>query len=286
MKSRLLVNLALLALVVVVGLAAYLWPDKPVEPPVRLSELNRNDVTRVRVERRGSPAMELEKLAEGDWRMRAPFSTRVDRYQMDRLVDLVSATAKQTLPRAHLERYDLDPPSVRVALNDELFEFGATNELTNEQYVAKDDSIYLIPTFHGYNVPMEAKKLISHRLFADSEVPVAFDFGAWKVSRDERGDWRISGRAPAKDAEISQDDLQQWIAEWRHAGSLTAEPYRGPRARDRVTVTLADGRAVVFDILARRQEVRMVRTDENILYQFTDDGGGRLLDPYRVARRG
>jgi hypothetical protein len=285
MKSRLLVNLALLALVVVVGLAAYFWPEKPAEPAVRLSELHRDDVTRVRVERRGSPAMELEKLAEGDWRMRAPFSTRADRYQMDRLIDLVSATAKQTLPRARLERYDLDPPSVRVTLNDELFEFGATNELTNEQYVAKDDSIYLIPTFYGYNLPMDATKLISHRLLADSEIPVAFDFGAWKVSRDERGDWQISGRAPAKDTEISQDDLQQWLAEWRRAGSLTAEPYRGPRARERIAVTLGDGRVVVFDILSRRQDVRMVRTDENILYQFTDDGGGRLLDPYRVARR-
>jgi hypothetical protein len=283
-KTRLILNLALLGLLVAIGLAAFFWPEPEAEPQIRLSSLTRNDVNQVRVERRGKPAIELEKLGEGDWRMRAPYNSRADRYQMDRLIDLVSATAKQQLPRANLQRYQLDPAEVRVTLNGEVFEFGATNELTNEQYVAKDDAIYLVATFHGYNVPMEAAKILSHRLLAESEVPVAFDFGAWQVVRDERGDWTIAGKPPVKDPEMSQDDLQQWLAEWRHAGGLTAEPYRGPRARERLAVSLSDGRSVVFDIVSRRPEVRLVRTDENILYQFTEGSGNRLLDPYRVSR--
>ncbi|MEX0958055.1 MAG: DUF4340 domain-containing protein [Burkholderiales bacterium] len=283
MKARHILNLALLGLLIAIGLAAYFWPEPAAEPQFRLSTLQRDDISRIRVERRGNPAIELEKTAEGEWRMRAPYETRADRFAVDRLTDLATATAKQQLPRAHLERYQLDPPGTRVMLNDEVYEFGAINEVTNEQYVAKDDAVYLVATFHGYNVPMDAAKIVSHRLLSASEIPVAFDFGAWQVVRDERGDWQVTGKPPVKDAELSQDDLQQWLAEWRHAGGLNVEAYRGPRARERLTVTLSDGRKVVFDIVSRRPEVRLVRTDENMLYQFVEGSGNRLLDPFRVA---
>jgi hypothetical protein len=282
-KSRLLVNLALLLALAALGLYAYLRPKQEPSPGFAVSQVKRDDVDRIRLERRGAAAIELAR-DKGSWHMLAPFKSRADRFQVDRLLDIAAATSKQKLPAAQLQRYGLAPAAVTVTLNDQIFAFGALNEITNEQYVASGDAVYLVATYLGYGIPTDAARILSHRLLGENETPVAFDFGRWKAAKDDSGKWSITGSPPKKEPP-STDDLNRWVDEWKLASGLSVEPHKGARRGDQVTVTLGGGKAVSFVVLGRASEVQLLRTDENMRYRLGADAGARLLDPWTAAAK-
>jgi len=282
-KSRLLLNLALLVALVGLGLYAYLRPKHEEAPGLALSQVKREEVSRIRVERRGAPTIELEK-SDAQWRMLAPYKTRADGSQVDRLLDIAAATSKEKLPLADLQRYGLAPATVKIALNDQVFEFGSLNEITNEQYVASGEALYLVAPYLGYGIPTDAARLVSHRLLGDDEAPAAFDFGRWRATKDESGKWSVTGSAPRKDAP-STDDLNRWADEWRLANSLSVEPHKGARGGEKVAVGVRGGKVITFVVLSRKPEVQLLRTDENMRYRLGAEAGARLLDPWAVAAK-
>lgn len=282
-KSRLLVNLALLLALLGLGLYAYYRPEEAPPPGVAVSQLKREQISHIRVEPRGGPGIELTRHG-AQWRLEAPQRTRADNLQVDRLLDIVTARGKEKLPRIELARFDLAPPRVAVTLNDQTFAFGAINEITNEQYVATADAVYLVPPHFGYSIPTDPSRLISARLLGPDEAPTGFDFGRWKAAKGEQGKWNLSGAPPSKEP-LSQDDFNRWADEWKLVTSLAAQPHRAARGREGVTVTLAGGRTIRFEILARKPQVTLLRVDEGIAYQVGAEVGRRLTDPWAVAAK-
>jgi len=285
MKSKVLVNLVLVLLLTGLVLYAFFRPKQQSDPGIRLTQLKRDDITRITVERRGSPTIQLEKRG-GGWRISAPLQTRADPIQVERLADIATATAKHKLPPGDPGRYQLDSPQVRLTLNDQAFAFGRINDVTNEQYVATAGAIYLVAPFFGYGIPTEVGKLVSRKLLDDAEVPVAFDFGRYRIARDERGTWTIEGASPAQPGKaLSQDDFNRWADEWRFTSSLGAEPRRGARGREHLVVQFRDGKKVAMEIVQKQPEFLLVRSDENMQYRFGAAVGRRLLDPHAVAEK-
>jgi uncharacterized protein DUF4340 len=284
MKSKVLVNLVLVLLLTGLVLYAFFRPKEQSDPGVRLTQLKRDDITRISVERRGSPAIQLQKR-DGAWRISAPLQTRADPIQVDRLTDIVTATAKHKLPPSDASGYELDPPQVKLTLNDQAFVFGRINDVTYEQYVATAGQVYLVAPFHGYGIPIDITKLVSRKLLDDAEVPVGFDFGRYRIVRDERGTWTIEGAYPAQQGKLlSQDDFNRWADEWRFTSSLGAEPSR-TRGKDHLVVHFKGGKKVPMEIVQKKPEFLLVRGDENMQYRFGGEVGRRLLDPRVVAEK-
>ncbi|HYN27973.1 MAG TPA: DUF4340 domain-containing protein [Burkholderiales bacterium] len=284
MKSKVLVNLVLVLLLTGLVLYAFFRPKERPDPGIRLTQLKRDDITRITVERRGSPTIQLQKR-DGGWRISAPLQTRADPIQVDRLTDIVTATAKHKLPPGDPGGYELDPPQVKLTLNDQAFAFGRINDVTYEQYVATAGQVYLVAPFHGYGIPIDITKLVSRKLLDDAEVPVAFDFGRYRIVRDERGTWTIEGAYPAQQGKLpSQDDFNRWADEWRLTSSLGAEPSRA-RGKDHLVVQFKGGKKVTMEILQKKPEFLLVRGDENMQYRFGGEVGRRLLDPRVVAEK-
>ena len=285
MKSRILLNLTLIAALAALSLYAYFKPWQDAAPTIKLTLLKRDEVTRIAVEPRGAAAIKLEKH-DGAWRIVAPLNAQADATQVDRLVDIVNASAKQKLANADLVQLDLNPPQVRVTLNDQAFAFGRVNDITYEQYVAAADGVYLVPPLYGYGIPTDATKLLSRRLLDAGEVPVAFDFGRYRIVRDNKGSWAAGGEfATAKEASLSQDDFNRWADEWRYTSALSVEPDKGSRAREQVTVRFKDGKAVTMRILQKEPDFQLVRNDNAMRYHFGVQVGHRLLDPRVVAKK-
>ncbi len=283
MKSRLILNLVLLLVLVALALYAYWRPTEKEKPQIAVSQLERDDVVRVRVERGTEMDAEMEKR-DATWHMLRPYQTRVEPLQIARLLDLAEATASEMLPAEDLARYGLDPAPVRVTLNDQSFAFGNINDITNEQYLASGGHVYLVRTFLGYNVPLDVTKLLSHKLLADGEKPLAFDFGSWQAVRNEKGAWSLQGEPPASSDEApSPDELNVWAAEWGLASALSVEPYKGKPRGERISIQFDNGQRASFRVLSRQPDVQLLRVEENMLYRLGADAGGRLLDPYRVA---
>jgi len=285
MKSKVLVNLVLVLLLTGLVLYAYFRPKELSDPGIRLTQLKRDDITRITVERRGSPIIQLQKR-DGGWRISAPLQTRADPIQVDRLTDIATATAKHELPPGDPGRYQLDPPQVKLTLNDQSFAFGRINDVTYEQYVATTGAVYLVAPFYGYGIPTEATNLASRKLLGDTEVPVAFDFGRYRIAKDDRGTWAIEGAYLAQQGKpLSQDDFNRWADEWRFTSSLGAAPRRSARGKDRLVVQFKDGKKVPMEIVQKQPEFLLVRSDENMQYRFGAEVGRRLLDPHVVAEK-
>lgn len=285
MKSKVLVNLVLVLLLTGLALYAFFRPKEQPDPGIKLTQLKRDDITRITVERRGNPTIQLEKR-DGSWRISAPLQTRADPIQVDRLTDIATASARHKLPPGDPGRYELDPPQVKLTLNDQAFAFGRVNDVTYEQYVAAAGAVYLVAPFYGYGIPAEVTKLVSRKLLDDTEVPVAFDFGRYRIAKDDRGTWTIEGAFPAQHGKtLSQDDFNRWADEWRITSSLGAEPRRGARGKERLVVQFKDGRKVTMEIVQKQPEFLLIRSDENMQYRFGAEVGRRLLDPRVVAEK-
>lgn len=285
MRSRILLNLTLIAALVALSLVTYFKPWRDTAPSIRLTQLKRDDITRIAIEPRGAAAIKLEKL-DGAWRIVAPLTAQAEATQVDRLVDIADAVAKQKLSNPDLSQFDLNPPRIRVTLNDQAIAFGGINDITYEQYAATTDGVYLVAPLYGYGIPADATKLLSRSLLDAGEVAVAFDFGRYRIERDDKGTWSASGEfAAATDQPLSQNDFNRWADEWRLTSALSVAPDKNSPAREQVSVRFKSGKTVTMRIVQKVPDFQLVRSDNAMRYHFGTEVGHRLLDPRVVAKK-
>jgi len=276
MKRAWIVNLLLLA--GVVGLAVYSWHqgNQPKEPSHKLSVLSAASIKKIDVMPRDGAGYALEKRGE-TWFLTAPLEARADQTQVQRILDLLSASSKEKLAATELKRFDLDPPALKVAFDGQAFSFGTTNPLTQDQYLATGDGVYLVSTYYLSLIPTRAERLLSHSLFNQDEKPVSFAFKHFRVEQKE-GKWTVSPEAAEKERP-SQDDLNRWADDWRLASSLLTQPWSGKPTPETVQVKLADGKSVVFMVVRKEPELILARPDEKLQFQFSGEMSRRLLQP-------
>ena len=270
MSRATLVNIVLALLVVGLGLFLYLRPQPGAAPELALSSLDPEQVTRIRVERSGPPIV-LEKR-DGNWHLTEPYRARADAFRTKQLLDLLHAKASRMLSATDLARFDLDQPATRVVFDDRAIAFGTVNELSNEQYVAAGDGVYLIPVRHAAALPQEAKDVTGRQLFGPDEAPAAIALGGVEMALQD-GIWRLRPETPG----VSQDDLNRWGDEWRGASSLLTQKGEGAATGEPITVTLKNGTIVRLTIVQRDPELVLLREDEGLQYHFSAAAGKRLL---------
>ena len=277
MKRGLWINIALLAAVAALALFAYLKPHKG-EPGHRLSVLKTADATNIKIELAGAEPIALARVPP-DWQLTAPFAARADGFQVQRLLEILDATSPDRLPATGLARFDLNEPSARVTIDQQTFSFGAVNPLSREQYVLTQDGIYLVPLRYGAVLPKNALQLVSRQLFAADEAPVAFEFKEFRLAQQD-GKWQLTPPA----ADVSQDDFNRWVDEWRLATALALQPpsKRAPQAA--IKIKLKNGSAITLALLQREPELVLARSDQHYEYQFSGEVAQRLLAPPAASK--
>ena len=276
MRSAWIVNLALV--LAVAGLGAYAWyrSNQPQEPSHKLSALSMTAVKKIEVARRDGAGYALEKRGE-TWFVVSPLDARADQTQVQRLLDLLSASSKERLAATDLKRFDLDSPALKITIDGQTFSFGTNNPLTQEQYVSTGDGVYLVSAYYMSLIPNQADRLLTHSVLTPGEKPVAFAFKGFRVEQKE-GKWTMVPE-PAEKDRASQDDLNRWADEWRFASSLLTRPWSGTAAGETVEVALADGKRIVFVVLRKEPELILARPDEKLQFHFSSEVSRRLLQP-------
>lgn len=274
MKSRIFLNLALAGLVAVLILLVWLKP-KPMAPAeFKLSTLASASINRIAIERPGQPAIVLERNLAG-WRLSAPFQARAEGTTVGRLLEILAAASLQRFPATDLGRFQLDPPLLRLTLNEQEFSFGTQNTLTGEVYVATRGGVHPVaPSYLVYAMKMPAD-FAARALLAEEEKLAGFEFAGLKLSQSSDGKWSASPARP----DWSQDDINRWVDEWRHASSLITQPYDGTPALESLTLRLGNGQLVNCKILRREPELVLLREDEKLQYHFPAGVGKHLLNP-------
>lgn len=269
-------NLALLAAVIALALFAYYKPQKS-EPEHKLAMLKAGEAKNIRIDIAGSAPVLLER-AGTDWQLTAPVKARADNFQVQRLLELLDAASKDRFPATGLARYGLNEPYARVTINQQTFDFGAVNEMSREQYVLTQNGIFPLALRYGAALPKNAWQLAGKQLFAPDEAPVAFEMGDFRLAQQD-GKWQ---RTPPA-ADLSQDDINRWVDEWRLATALAVQPPSKKKPLDSVKLKLKNGSEITIAVLQREPQLILARSDQEFEFQFVGDTAKRLLTPPAAA---
>jgi hypothetical protein len=272
MSSRGLLNLVLLVTAVVAGLFAYLHRpgDTPAQPDHPLVPVAPADIRSIELERVDSTTIQLRHDGN-EWRMTLPVPARLDDTALARLLDVSRLRSSHRLPADELARYGLDRPWARLRFEQHVIEFGNTNAVTEELYVRSGERVHAVPARVATAIPGTPGRLIAHRMFAATEMPVAIALQGFRLRHDGTR-WQAEPALPG----MSQDDLIRWIEQWRHASSVITQPGPPSPSTD-VTVELRDGRRFGIGIKARTPDLVLHRSDEGLDYHFNAGMAAMLL---------
>jgi hypothetical protein len=264
---------ALFAGVIALGLFVWLKPPKTEATTYALSPLKSADARTLRVLRKGKTLAVLEKR-KAEWFMTEPLKAPADDFQMLRLTGILEAKGSLQYPPSDLAKFELDAPQTEIIINDRRFAFGAINAVTGEQYVLSQNQIYPLDLRYGAAVPADASSLLRRSVFAPDDAPVRFEFSTFTVENDTKK-WNT---APAS-GDLSQDDYNRWVAQWREGSGLRAEVADKRKAAGEILVTLKDGRKISLDVLQTTPELVLRRADLGLQFVFTGDVGKLMISP-------
>jgi len=284
MTSRSLLNLVLLAAVVSLALWVYFKPKPQGDTQeYRVSSLSAENAQSIRVEWQGLNIV-LQKAGER-WHLTQPLQGRADEVKVGRILEILAATSPRRFPATELERFDLAQPAVRLRIDHESFGFGGLAPITNEQYVASGENVYLLAPRYAAVLPRQPADLLSPKLLAENEIPVGFELENLKLIQQD-GNWRITPQKPG--VILTQNEFNHWVQSWQQAYAtgimLSANaPDQTVAGKQSIKITLRDGNTVQLLILQQQPELILLRVDEGIRYRFPGESGKRLLDPYTAA---
>ena len=281
MRSRLLHNLLLAAAVLALALFLFFRPEPAGPQRFALSMLRAADVVAIELAPRAQGPIVLERGKAG-WHVRAPRNARADEERIKAVLNILGAQSERRLPPGDSAKFGLAPPTlrltVRTAREAQVFDFGDTQPVTGEVYVATGGAVYLVSPVYTVDVSGGVEAFLAKKLLAEDEHPVGFTLPGLSLLL-ENGRWR---REP-DDGRFSADQLNRFADEWRLATATRVGEGQPGQAASRIAVRLADGRSLAFTLLARQPEWVLRREDEGLHYHFAPDVGERLLDPARLG---
>ncbi|MGH8750262.1 MAG: DUF4340 domain-containing protein [Burkholderiales bacterium] len=278
MKSRLWLNMFLLLLAAVLGAWFYFKPKIETQNQFRFSSLQAAGVKKILIAKTADAPVTIEKRDQ-HWFITTPFKARADSTLVSHLLELVAFTATRRVPAADLGRFDLEQPWAKLTFDDQEISFGDQYPPTKEQYVATGGYIYLIPQQYTSILSLPGNYFLSHQPLTENETPVGFELPGLTLTQKD-GKWES---APAN-GQLTQDQLNRFTDEWKHAYSLNSQPLSG-RTGAPVKIRLASGSTLNFQILEKDPDVLLLREDEMIAYRFPAQIGVRLIDPLATAKK-
>ncbi|MEY3411088.1 MAG: hypothetical protein RL593_664 [Pseudomonadota bacterium] len=286
MKSRWLVNLFLLVLVVGIASVLYLRPKEAVivAKDFEVSTLKLGAIKNISIEFPAKASVAFEKI-DGYWYIQKPLKTRADQMVVQKVLSIIAAKSTQRFSADDLSRFGLDQPKLKLKLDSEEFLFGTFNPVTAEQYVAYNHFVYLLPVSYSEYAETQISEFIDKSPFKPKEKIAGFNFSnleQWESSRLNvdlvDGQWKVS----LEKAKPNQKEMAEWFdAYWRFMSVQRVEPYTPDRKATfpSFEVKLVDGSKVHFDKLQESPELLLGRPDEGMMYHVPADIGFALLNP-------
>lgn len=273
-RQRLLLNLALGAGALVLGaLVAYLAGRSPEEAAPKLTSMAVSDVTSIRIQREERPDIALERRGE-QWYLTAPYAIAASDFRARMLARIAVESSLKRYPAADLDlaRYGLDPPRVRVFLNDTELGFGDSNPVTHQRYVLAGGQVHLVADTVFDVLTADVASYLGPRLLPEDAVVTRIALPEVTLTKQDTG-WTLEPEQP----DLSADDIRAFVEDWTRAEALWAKPRSGRPAQGEIRITLADGGELRFQIIETDPDLVLARPDLEVEYTLSGGQADRLL---------
>lgn len=281
-------------LALVAGLVTFLYlrPKEAVEEIAshEVSQLKLAGINTVKAEFPAKSPVIFEKV-DGYWMMKAPYKQRADQLSVQRILSVIAAKSEYKFPTTDLGKYGLDNPLVRVTIahesDTEVFTYGAYNTVTNEQYVAYKEGVYLLSGGYSEAASTQPIEMVDKNILSPDEAKqiAGFDFShleQWEEASlnvdIEDGQWKTN----IAEAKPTQNDLNEWQEfSWKQNPAKSVETYTPDRnaSYPYLMLKLSNGKKVRINKMMESPEMILARPDEGLTYHFNNDVGFSMLNP-------
>ena len=168
-----------------------------------------------------------------------------------------------------------------------MFSFGTYNPVTDEQYVAYKDGIYLLPSSYAEAASTQPIEMVDKSLLSPGEAKQITGFDLSRLEQWEEaqlnvdiadGKWKTN----IAKAKPTQNELNEWLEfSWKQSPAKSVELYTPDRKTvyPSLEVKLKDGKKIHLDKISEAPELLLGRPDEGVIYHFTNDVGFTMLNP-------
>lgn len=275
-RARGLLNLTLL--IAAGSLISFIWlgagPNSGPEAE-RLSTLVPGTITRMRIERRGRPALAFERDGSR-WRMVTPVERPANPDKVTALLGLASARVHEAFRAIgnDLAVYGLEPPAARVWLGDEAFAFGDTDPLNGWRYILHGPDVHLITDAYFHHVLATPAAFLHPAPLAGVPRPT----GISVTAAVRRAGGQNAGTMPPSEM-VAGDTGRKLIDAWVAARAASVRAL-DPRLQwtDGVRVSLQGGAPDIrFQAAWLEHELALGRRDWEVQYHFPRAAARTLL---------
>lgn len=274
MNQRVLLNLLLLIGVLALIAVVYFKPGietPPTLPP--LTTLDSDQIKRIDIVRDKS-TVTLERR-DGSWWIAGDTPIAADPMQIESLLGLAGAVPERSYAVGELDlaKLKLAPPETTLRLDNTELQFGATDPLQGLRYVRIGDRVHMIMDRYQNILQGQRTQLASRKLLPVDADIVALELPGVKLAKNDKA-WTVE---PAND-KLSADAPQQLVDAWKNASALWVRSYQKAAGNKPVTVTLADGQKLVFELRQAEGETLLARPDIGLQYQLPEESAKPLLE--------
>ncbi len=269
-------NLILLLVVVGLGLLVYFGPGgEDTQPTVRLSELDPDTVTRIRIQRPEGPEILLVKEGEA-WFLEEPIRIAANLFRVQSLLRLAGSVSHGQYPLqdGDLARFGLTTPRVILQLDELALAFGDTEPLAFRRYVGVGETLHLIDDVDYHHLTAKAAGFVSLKLLPEDAQITGLSLPGLRLVRSADGGWSAQPASPG----ASADALQALVDEWTQARALEINFHTDEAPGATVTLNLGGAdQPLRFTILERAPQLVLARADLGLAYHFPQAAAERLL---------
>lgn len=270
MRSRLLLNLALLLAIIGLALLVIYEPGKQPEPTLpKLTGLKPQDVSTIHIQRVTTNPVTLYKHQE-IWYMREPYKLPANDFRVQSLLRLLQTEshAQHDLSKLDPAKYGLDKPRATITFNDKLkIEFGNTESLSKQRYVRIGNTLHLIVDTFYYQAASPATGYASHAILPPGKI-TALQLPDMQLTLKD-GHWQL--QPPREDR--SADVLTELIDNWQSAQAIQLKPFEAKNLpKVDIQVTLSDQKQPIrYSLQKTGDDISLLRQDVRMRYFISED---------------
>ena len=285
MSSRNILNIAILAVVLILAVVAF-YPSiqKPTEAPViRLFDMPKSAITHLTIQGRNQTPQRFTKLdPQGSmekWYMEEPIHAKASEPRLNTLLDIVEQPSRSQyqVETANLAKYGLDSPIATLTFNEHAIAIGNNDPIHQRRYVLVDGKVHLIDDNFSHLLNENIGHLIDHDLLPVDSVIEKITLPDFELIKMDTS-WQLT---PPRNGSVSQDVLQTFIDEWRYSQALDVtimvEPYTN-RTAPAIRIKLqGQDTPILFYVEHTEQGTVFIRPEFKMRFHLTKDTAQRLL---------
>jgi hypothetical protein len=272
MQARLITNIALLAIVAILGALAFLEPGKEQPETKVLADVNTSELTKITLKNKEEIVFEKQ---QGHWRLVAPIQAPANEIRVRQLMDIVKSASEADYPvkQDELAKFELAPPKATLTLGKAVLAFGGSDPINMRRYVQVGDTLHLVSDDFFHHLQASATDYVDKKLLPEGAKVREIEVPGLKARLGQDGKWTKEA------APDNKSDIPELATLWATARAIDVRRLeQQPPQGDKVKIGLAEGGPVEFIIVRKEPEPILARPELGLQYELTGETARQLLN--------